>query len=139
MSMLSSSRGTQMTLAQKFLQLNWGLMFLLLLVSSVGFAMLYSAAGGDFEPWALRQMVRFAVGGCLMILVAMVDLRIWMRYAYLIYGVGLLMLIWVDVAGVVGMGRAALDQSRPAQPAALGNHESRHRLGVGALFPRPEP
>ena len=104
MRMLSSSRGTQMTLAQKFLQLNWGLMFLLLLVSSVGFAMLYSAAGGDFEPWAMRQMVRFAVSGCLMILVAMVDLRIWMRYAYLIYGVGLLMLIWVDVAGVIGMG-----------------------------------
>ncbi|HEY4136213.1 MAG TPA: rod shape-determining protein RodA [Alphaproteobacteria bacterium] len=104
MSLLSSSHSSQMTLPQKFLQLNWGLIFLLLLVSSVGFAMLYSAAGGDFQPWAVRQMMRFATGLGLMVLVAMVDLRIWMRYAYLIYGVGLLMLIWVDVAGVVGMG-----------------------------------
>jgi rod shape determining protein RodA len=104
MSLLSTSRGVQMTLAQKFLQLNWGLLLLLALVSSVGFAMLYSAAGGSFEPWAVRQMARFAIGGCIMIAVAMVDLRIWLRYSYLIYGVGLLMLIWVDVAGVVGMG-----------------------------------
>ena len=104
MSMLSSSRGTQMTLAQKFLQLNWGLILLLLLVASIGFAMLYSAAGGSFEPWAVRQMGRFAVGGVIMLAVAMVDIRIWMRYAYVIYGVGLVMLIWVDIAGVIGMG-----------------------------------
>ncbi|MFN4283349.1 MAG: rod shape-determining protein RodA [Alphaproteobacteria bacterium] len=104
MSMLSSSRGVEMTLAQKLLQLNWGLIVLLALVASVGFAMLYSAAGGSFEPWATRQMGRFAVGILLMLAVAMVDIRIWMRYAYAIYGAGLLMLIWVDVAGVIGMG-----------------------------------
>lgn len=104
MTMLSSSRGVQMTLAQKFWQINWGLILLLALVSSIGFAMLYSAAGGSFEPWAVRQMARFAAGCCIMLMVAMVDLRIWMRYAYLIYGIGLMMLVWVDVAGVVGMG-----------------------------------
>lgn len=104
MTLLSSSRGAQMTLAQKFWQINWGLILLLALVSSIGFAMLYSAAGGNFEPWAVRQMGRFAVGCCILLMVAMVDLRIWMRYAYLIYGIGLVMLIWVDLAGVVGMG-----------------------------------
>ncbi len=104
MTMLSSSRGVQMTLAQKFWQINWGLILLLALVSSIGFAMLYSAAGGSFEPWAVRQMARFAAGCCIMLMVAMVDLRVWMRYAYLIYGIGLMMLVWVDLAGVVGMG-----------------------------------
>jgi rod shape determining protein RodA len=101
---LITSRSAQMTLVQKFWQLNWGLMILLAVVASIGFAMLYSAAGGDFEPWAVRQMIRFSIGLCIMITVAMVDTRIWMRYAYGIYSVGVLLLVWVDVAGVVGMG-----------------------------------
>lgn len=101
---LISSRSAQLSLVQKFLQINWGLLLLLTAVASVGFAMLYSAAGGDFQPWAIRQMVRFSVGIGIMITVAMVDTRIWMRYAYVIYGIGVVLLVWVDVAGVVGMG-----------------------------------
>lgn len=104
MSLVITSRSAQMTLVQKFWQINWGLLLLLAAVASVGFAMLYSAAGGDFEPWAVRQMVRFSIGVGIMITVALVDTRIWMRYAYVVYGIGVLMLVWVDVAGVVGMG-----------------------------------
>ena len=101
---LVSSRSSQLSLVQKFLQINWGLLILLTAVATVGFAMLYSAAGGDLQPWAIRQMVRFSIGVGIMITVAMVDTRIWMRYAYAIYSVGVLLLVWVDVAGVVGMG-----------------------------------
>lgn len=101
---LITSRTPQLSLIQKFLQINWGLLVLLTAVASVGFAMLYSAAGGDLQPWASRQMVRFSLGIGIMICVAMVDPRIWMRYAYVIYGVGVAMLVWVDVAGVIGMG-----------------------------------
>ena len=101
---LITSRSPQMTLVQKFLQINWGLLLLLTAIASVGFAMLYSAAGGDMQPWASRQMVRFSLGIGLMICVAMVDPRFWMRYSYAIYGVAVVMLVWVDVAGVIGMG-----------------------------------
>jgi rod shape determining protein RodA len=101
---LISSRSPQLTLSKKFWQINWGLVLLLCLVSSIGFAMLYSAAGGDMQPWAVRQMARFALGAGIMMMVAMVDTRVWLRYAYLIYTVGVLLLVWVDVAGVVGMG-----------------------------------
>lgn len=101
---LITPRSAQMSIVQKFWQINWGLIVLLGAVASIGFAMLYSAAGGDPQPWAVRQMVRFAAGIGIMITVAMVDTRIWMRYAYVVYGVGVLMLVWVDVAGVVGMG-----------------------------------
>ena len=66
--------------------------------------MLYSAAGGDLQPWAGRQMVRFAVGLGIMIAVALIDIRVWFRFAYAIYGGGVLMLVAVDIAGVVGMG-----------------------------------
>src|SRR6185369_8309298 len=55
-------RRGEMSILQKVTQVNWGLVLLLTTVASVGFAALYSAAGGSFEPWAGRQMARFAVG-----------------------------------------------------------------------------
>ncbi|SLN72354.1 Rod shape-determining protein RodA [Oceanibacterium hippocampi] len=92
------------TLPQKMLDLNWGLVLLLVCTASVGFAMLYSAAGGSLEPWASRQMMRFAIGLCVTFAIAMVDIRFWRRYAYLAYAVALVLLIAVEVMGVVGMG-----------------------------------
>ena len=50
------------TLRQKLWQMHWLFILLLGATASVGFAMLYSAAGGNIDPWASRQMVRFAVG-----------------------------------------------------------------------------
>jgi rod shape determining protein RodA len=89
---------------QKLAQVNWAMVLLVCLVAAVGFVMLYSAAGGDFDPWADRQMVRFAVGLVLMLSVAVVDIRIWLRYAYLIYAGALALLVAVEIAGEIGMG-----------------------------------
>ncbi len=89
---------------EKLLEINWGVVFVVTLIASAGFAMLYSAAGGSFDPWAGRQMLRFAVGFAILIAVACVDLRIWMGLAYPAYGVSLLLLIAVEIAGTMGMG-----------------------------------
>ena len=95
---------TGMTVGQKLRQLNWGLLLLITVVASVGFAMLYSAAGGQFEPWATRQMIRFGGGLLLMLLIAVIDLPLVMRYAYVFYAVTFALLIYVEFAGEVGMG-----------------------------------
>lgn len=89
---------------QKLFQINWGLVLLLTAIASVGFASLYSAGGGSFEPWASRQMVRFAVCVGLMVGVAMVDIRLWYRLAYPVYAIGFMLLVIVDVKGHIGMG-----------------------------------
>jgi rod shape determining protein RodA len=89
---------------RKLLQLNWFLVLLLIVVAGIGFAMLYSAAGGKMDPWASRQMIRFGVGVGVMLIIAMVDLRFWLRYAYLIYLAALLLLVAVELMGFVGMG-----------------------------------
>jgi len=89
---------------ERMLQLNWMFIILLCLPVAVGCAMLYSAAGGSFDPWASRQLVRFGMGALLMLAIALVDLRFWMRMAYPIYGIALLMLFAVDVMGVIAMG-----------------------------------
>jgi len=95
---------TGMTVGQKLRQINWGLLLLITVVASIGFAMLYSAAGGQFEPWAARQMIRFAGGLLLMLLIAVIDLPLVMRYAYVFYAVTFALLVYVEFAGEIGMG-----------------------------------
>ncbi|MBW8310376.1 MAG: rod shape-determining protein RodA [Candidatus Paracaedibacteraceae bacterium] len=77
---------------------------LITLISSIGFAMLYSAADGSFSPWAYKQMIRFTVGFVIMLAVACTDIRIWMSLSYPIYGLSLLLLIGVEMMGFIGMG-----------------------------------
>lgn len=99
-----NSHGPRLSLGAKLWQVDWLLVLLSVLLSCIGFMMLYSAADGRFEPWAGRQMIRFAVGAVIMLGVAMIDIRTLLRYAYVIYSVVLALLIAVDVAGVMGMG-----------------------------------
>ncbi len=92
------------TIGQKLLRLNWDLVLLIALTASIGFAMLFSAANGQFDPWASRQAARFAVGLVLMLAVAVIDVRLLMRAAYPIYGLGLGLLAAVEIMGSIGMG-----------------------------------
>ena len=92
------------TFRQKLLRLNWELVLLIVLTASIGFAMLYSAANGSFDPWASRQISRFAVGVALMLMVALVDIRLWLRGSYFIYGACLMLLAAVELKGSIGMG-----------------------------------
>ncbi len=96
--------GHEMRLGEKLAEFNWGFLLLLTLIASMGFAMLYSVAEGSFSPWALRQAARFAAGVAIMISVAIIDLRLWMRLAYPLYGFALVLLIAVEIIGFVGMG-----------------------------------
>ena len=92
------------SVGQKLHYVNWGLLIVMSLVASVGFAMLYSAANGNADPWAWRQMTRFATGLVILLIVAMVDLRIWLQNAYWIYLGSFLLLVYVELAGQIGMG-----------------------------------
>jgi rod shape determining protein RodA len=92
------------SLALKLLSINWGLLVLLTCIACMGFAMLYSAANGHWEPWASKQAARYAVSVVIMILVATVDLRFWLRSAYAIYACAVVLLIAVELRGAVGMG-----------------------------------
>jgi len=95
---------TEMTLRQRLWQINWSLVFLITVIGGVGIAMLYSAGGGSMDPWASRQLIRFGFGLIGMFIIAVVDIRIWLRYAYVIYAVALILLVAVDIIGHIGMG-----------------------------------
>ena len=98
------SSGPRQSLAVKLLAVNWGLLLLLCCIAGIGFAMLYSAANGHWQPWASKQMIRFVVAVMVMLAVAAVDLRFWLRWAYSIYGCTFLLLVAVELRGAVGMG-----------------------------------
>ena len=95
---------TAVSIADKLLEVNWGLVLLITLIAMGGIAMLYSVAGGHFHPWALSQLSKFLVGLVILVVAASIDVRVWMSLAYPAYGLALLLLIAVDVAGHVGLG-----------------------------------
>ncbi len=94
----------QLRLADKLLNINWGLVLLLTVIAGVGFATLYSADNGSWHGWAGKQAMRYGVAMLVMLAVALVDIRAWLRWAYVFYGVALALLVAVEVRGAVGMG-----------------------------------
>jgi rod shape determining protein RodA len=93
-----------LSLKDKVLRIRWLFILLLCAIAGVGVVMLYSAAGGSMQPWAGRQLARFLVALGILLLVAVSDIRLWLRLAYPAYLVSLVLLIVVDVAGIIGMG-----------------------------------
>ena len=92
------------TMREKFQNISFSFVLLLCILAGVGVVMLYSAANGSWSPWALNQLMRFGLGFAVMMVLAFVDVRIFMRYAYLFYFVSLVLLIIVEVEGHIGMG-----------------------------------
>lgn len=79
----------------------WLLGLLLLLMSS-GLIVLYSASGQSMDA-VIAQSVRFCIALVGMVIIAQFS-PLLLRFAPLAYGVGVAMLIAVDVVGDVGMG-----------------------------------
>jgi rod shape determining protein RodA len=93
-----------LTVPEKLSRLNWGLVLLILIVAGIGLAMLYSAANGSWQPWAGKQSIRFGVAVFIMVGAALVDIRLWLRFAYPLYSVILVLLVGVEIRGAIGMG-----------------------------------
>ncbi len=115
----------ELSLLEKLRHLNWRFVAIVILVAAVGYAMLYSAGGGAHSPWAWRHGVRFGVGLSAMLVIALIDIRFWFRFAYPIYGAALLGLIAVEVIGSVSMGAQrwidlGLFQLQPSEVMKIG-------------------
>lgn len=91
-------------LPDKLRALPWMVILVVIAIGSFGLAVLYSAAGGSLQPWAFNQGIRFAVLLAVMLAVAQIDIEVWVRYAYPLYGLILVLLAVVEAIGFVGMG-----------------------------------
>ncbi|MGZ8363602.1 MAG: rod shape-determining protein RodA [Caulobacteraceae bacterium] len=88
----------------KFANLDWGLAAVLTMIAGCGALMLYSIAGSSWTPWAADHLIRYGVFFVLMVVLALVDLRVWFAIAYPTYIVSLLLLIAVALVGDVSLG-----------------------------------
>ena len=133
MRQLRPDRAASFRSAQKLFEINWGLVTLLVVIAGVGIAMLYSVVGGSWQPYALAQLIRFSIAILILIVVSLVDIRIWMRLAYPAYAIGLLLSIGVEIIGDDRQGRNTLDHARAANAATFRDHEDLAGAGACAL------
>ncbi len=94
----------EMKFGDKLTHLSWGLVLLICCIGGIGVMLLYSAGGGNWDPWAERHATRFAFGFFIMLTIALVDLRVWLRLAYPLYAAVLLLLVGVEIMGQMGKG-----------------------------------
>lgn len=88
-------------------QFDWGLFVLVLLLSGLGFTVLWSAshgADGEHGPYAIRQMQWFIIGLAAMAVCLSFDYRHLQTRATALYGGLLLLLVLVLVLGKSSMG-----------------------------------
>jgi len=91
-------------LLNKFKNLSWLLVLLIVILASVGFIMLYSAAEGSFYPWAIKQIIRFFAFFPVMLAIAFIPINFWLKSAYFLYFILLISLLLVEFYGITAMG-----------------------------------
>jgi rod shape determining protein RodA len=96
--------GERQRLVTKLAEIDWRMALLLCTVAGFGAMMLYSIANSDWQPWAAKHLVRFALCFAVMLALALVDLRVWFALAYPVYVVGFVLLLAVEAVGRTALG-----------------------------------
>ncbi|MBR1600285.1 MAG: rod shape-determining protein RodA [Alphaproteobacteria bacterium] len=88
----------------KVFQMSFLYIFFIIVLALIGTMTLYSAANGNWEPWAIKHLLRFALAIILMFALALVAPKHYYNGAYWFYFVALILLFAVEIGGHVGMG-----------------------------------
>ncbi len=88
----------------KIFEINKNFFVFILLIFIAGIFTLYSAAGGNFSPWASKQILYFACFLPIATFIILIDINIWHKLSYIIYIFALLLLIYVEFSGHTAMG-----------------------------------
>ena len=68
--------------------LNWFFISIILFLTFVGFVMIYSATYSTSTSILISHLIKILIGFFLMILVGMVNIDFWKRYAFYLYFFG---------------------------------------------------
>ena len=99
-----SRPGQRERLTMKLPEIDWRLALALCCIAGVGTMMLYSTAPLSWKPWAGPHLIRFGLCFGLMLVLSLIDIRVWFVLSYPIYVVALLLLIAVPVIGHESLG-----------------------------------
>ncbi|WP_194150411.1 rod shape-determining protein RodA [Sphingomonas oligophenolica] len=94
------------------------MILLVVAIATFGQVVLYSAAGGSMQPWAMSQGVRFYMFVAAAIMLSYVPERAWRQGALPVYAVIVVLLILVELIGAVrGGSQRWLDMGIRLQPS----------------------
>jgi len=92
-------------LIYKLLKINWIIVFCVILLCLFGVASLYSAAGGEWDPWAKSHLYRSVFGIFLMLFIALLPPKLFYKLSVTSFLLGLLSLLFLKFFGVGNIPR----------------------------------
>ena len=92
-------------LISKLLKINWIIVFCVILLCLIGVASLYSAAGGEWDPWAKSHLYKSVFGIFLMLFIALLPPKLFYKFSVASFFLGLLSLLFVKFFGVGNIQR----------------------------------
>ena len=98
------SNASMMSISEKLARFSWGLFVPMCSVLALSIVILYSAGGGAWKPFALSQFTKIFMGFIVFFVAAFSNIKTWIKSAYLIYAIALIMIIMVTFVGHTGMG-----------------------------------
>lgn len=84
--------------------LPWTVMVLLTFMASFGAMVLYSAAGGNLQPWAANHIIRFGIFLVMALVISRFSENFFRKMSYPGYALICLMLLGVEALGQIGGG-----------------------------------
>src|SRR5210317_2389173 len=94
----------QLTIIQKIKNLDYFLLFFIILLGAISIFTMYSTDGGEILFHTKSHFVKFIVFFPMMIFLSMFTIKFWHRLSYFIYLIVLGLLIWVTIFGVEASG-----------------------------------
>ena len=106
-------------LLTKFLKINWVIVLCVVLLGFIGVAALYSAAGGNWNPWAKSHLTRLIIGVVLMFIITFIHPKFFYKLTLISFLLGLLSLVFVKFFGVGSVQRWITIGGLNVQPSEL--------------------
>jgi len=98
------SNANMMTFSEKLSRFSWVLFIPMCIVLVLSLVVLYSAGGGSWTPFAMSQLLKIIFGMVIFFTVAFSNIKTWIKSAYFIYAIALILIVLVTFIGDVGMG-----------------------------------
>ena len=71
----------------------WLFILIILMITLIGVALLYSVAGGSWEPWAFNQIIRIFIGLFFLSLISLIHIKNWYKFSNQLYLLCLFLII----------------------------------------------
>jgi len=85
---------------QKVKNLDFILLFCIIILSTLSFFIMYSTDGGELLYHSKSHLTKLITFFILMLVISFFNIKIWHLFSYFIYGIIILLLIWVSIYGI---------------------------------------